>query len=325
MGRRADPLNEDMIRVSIGTAGVLGLARVPMAVAPTTAYLMLGDRCAMNCAFCAQARDSRANESMLSRVSWPLFPFAEVCERLAEAAARGQLRRCCIQVTVGDDVYRRTLRAVRALKSASLPVDVAILADVEQVSELIAAGVDHVGLGLDAACERIFRRVKGGNWGRMLRLIAETARRFPGHLALHLIVGLGETEREMIARIAWAHELGAEVGLFAFTPLPGTPMTDRPPPSLSQYRRVQAARHLIVRCGARLSDLYFDARGRLRGIRVPAWRQLLADGQAFRTSGCPDCNRPFYNERPGGPMYNYPRPLTPQEAQQAIAEMEVEG
>ncbi len=37
------------IRVSIGTAGVLGLAQVPMVVAPTTAYLMLGERCVMNC------------------------------------------------------------------------------------------------------------------------------------------------------------------------------------------------------------------------------------------------------------------------------------
>jgi biotin synthase len=26
-----------------------------------------------------------------------------------------------------------------------------------------------------------------------------------------------------------------------------------------------------------------------------------------------DCNRPFYNESPGGPIYNYPRNLTAQE------------
>ncbi len=324
MGRCTEPVN-DQVRVSIGTAGVLGLARVPMAVAPTTAYLMLGERCAMNCAFCAQARDSRADGRMLSRVSWPLFPLDEVCAHLSVAAASGQLRRCCIQVTAGRDAHRKALRLVRELRRATgLPVDVAILADLEQVSELIAAGVDHVGLGLDAACERVFRAVKGGHWSHMVRLVTETAHRFPGHLALHLIVGLGETEREMIERIAWAHELGVEVGLFAFTPLPGTPLAERPPPSLAQYRRVQAARYLIVRCGMRLSHLRFDGRQTLRGITFPRWRQLLADGQAFRTSGCPDCNRPFYNERPGGPMYNYPRPLAPQEARRAIAEMEIE-
>ncbi len=46
---------------------------------------------------------------------------------------------------------------------------------------------------------------------------------------------------------------------------------------------------------------------------------LLAAGEAFRTSGCPDCNRPYYNERPGGPLYNYPRPLTASEARRELA------
>ena len=26
----------------------------------------------------------------------------------------------------------------------------------------------------------------------------------------------------------------------------------------------------------------------------------------FNTYGCEGCNRPFYNERPSGPIYNYP-------------------
>ena len=40
------------------------------------------------------------------------------------------------------------------------------------------------------------------------------------------------------------------------------------------------------------------------------------NGQAFQTSGCPGCNRPYYNERPGRTMFNYPRPLTPEESLQ---------
>ena len=38
----------------------------------------------------------------------------------------------------------------------------------------------------------------------------------------------------------------------------------------------------------------------------------------FETSGCPGCNRPYYNERPGGMLYNYPRPLTAAEAAREI-------
>jgi biotin synthase-related radical SAM superfamily protein len=53
-------------------------------------------------------------------------------------------------------------------------------------------------------------------------------------------------------------------------------------------------------------------------VGVASWR---VDGEAFCTAGCPGCNRPFYNERPAGPMYNYPRPLTPAEVEAACSEM----
>ncbi|MDH5792671.1 MAG: radical SAM protein, partial [Candidatus Bathyarchaeota archaeon] len=50
------------------------------------------------------------------------------------------------------------------------------------------------------------------------------------------------------------------------------------------------------------------------GVDAETLESALADGEAFRTSGCPGCNRPYYNERPSGPFYNYPRNLTPEEA-----------
>lgn len=328
--------NLDTIHVSIGTATVLGLSDAPLSVAPTTAYLMLGGRCAMHCAFCAQSQDSEASEQSLSRVIWPPFALDAVCERLARAEREGTLRRCCIQVTAGAAAYRDALEAVRAIRAAtSLPLDVAILpADLAQVAELVGAGVDHIGFGLDAACRRVFERVKGGHWAHVMQMIEGTARQFPGHAAVHLIVGLGETEQELVERILWARDLGLEVGLFAFTPVRGTPLADRPPPPLTQYRRMQAARWLIVRRGARGDDFAFDSNGVLSGILRPGWPELLAgspamdgapanDGEAFRTSGCPDCNRPFYNERPGGTMYNYARPLTAVEVARALDEMEL--
>jgi biotin synthase len=53
---------------------------------------------------------------------------------------------------------------------------------------------------------------------------------------------------------------------------------------------------------------------------VPYLQEVLADGKAFETSGCPDCNRPYYNESPRGVMFNYHRPLVAGEIQQAISE-----
>lgn len=314
-------MTDATINVSLGTAAVLGLIDVPMAVAPTTAYLMLGGRCLMNCAFCAQARDSQAGALNLSRVTWPEFELRRVLERLPGAVAQGLVRRACLQVTVVASAFEQTLEIVRAVHAVSaLPFDVAILPrDMAQVRELLDAGVDHVGFGLDAASERVFRQVKGGSWARSLSLISETAQAHPGRGAIHLIVGLGETEREMAERIQWAHDRGLVVGLFAFTPVRGTHLAGLPPPPLGVYRRMQGARWLIVHGWARVEDMAFGAGERLDHFGV----FVFIPGDAFRTSGCPDCNRPFYNEQPSGPLYNYPRPLTEEEAARAIWEMEV--
>ena len=313
------------VNVSIGTAAVLGLADVRMDVAPTTAYLMLGGRCRMACAFCAQARTSLARAVNLSRITWPPFDEREVLDRLAEVAARGDFRRVCLQVTAGQDHLRRTFELVEAVRGAcDLPVDAVILPrSVDQVEALLNAGVEHIGFGLDAACERVFRRVKRTDWKRSLELVEEAALRFPGHVAVHLIVGLGETEREMAEMIQRMHDLGVIVGLFAFTPVRGTAMQDQPPPPLDTYRRMQVARYLISHDLATLGDFVFSAEGRLVSFGRPHLAELLADGLAFQTSGCPDCNRPFYNERPGGPLYNYPRPLRPAEALRVISELGV--
>jgi biotin synthase len=202
-----------------------------------------------------------------------------------------------------------------------LPIDAAFLPrNLSEIQALFEAGLDHLGFGLDAASERVFAQTKGLGWENLLRLIEETASRYPGRVAVHLIVGLGETEEEMVKMIQRMHDLGAIVGLFAFTPLAGTRMESCPPPSLTSYRRIQIARHLIVHNLARAEDFSFSEEGKLMAFPPLDLKILLSDGEAFRTSGCPDCNRPYYNERPSGPLYNFPYPLSPAEVCQALKE-----
>jgi biotin synthase len=223
-------------------------------------------------------------------------------------------------VTASKDSFSHTLILLRQIKSiCQVPVDTSFLPrDVSQAETLFDAGLDHLGFGLDAASECVFREVKGGSWRRIWGLMESTSHRFPGHVAAHLIVGLGESEREMLYTIQALHDLGIVIGLFAFTPVPGTSLADQPPPPLGSYRRIQAARWLVVHGVAQLADFTFTSDGQLQRLGRPDWWELLASGDAFRTSGCPDCNRPFYNERPGGAMYNFPRPLTPEEATMAL-------
>jgi len=316
------------IHVSIGTAGVLNLASVPMETPPTTAYLMLGGRCAMSCAFCAQAHESQASALLLSRVTWPEYSLGEVLAGLVPAAQRGDIRRVCIQVTVSKESYHQTLDAVRGIRQSlpELPIDVAMLPhDMAQVDELLQAGVDHIGIGLDAASRSVYERVKGGGWERAVSLVEETATRHPGRVAVHLIVGLGETERDAVEMIQHWHDRDVTVGLFAFTPVRGTPLGGLPPPDLDAYRRIQVARYLICKRHIVMDGFGFSENGELVDFGVSDLERLVADGEAFRTSGCPDCNRPFYNERPGGVMYNYPRSLTTSEYHQAVAEMDLKS
>lgn len=315
------------VYVSIGTAAVLGLNDAKVDVAPTTAYLMLGGRCAMNCAFCAQARESHASALSLSRVTWPAYPLGEVVHRIALAYHRRELRRACLQVTFTRQAFRQTLHVVQAIRAAcNIPVDAAILPrDMDEVRQLIEAGVEHIGFGLDAACRRVFEQVKGGNWERSIEMIRQASSTFPGRVAVHLIVGLGETERDMAEMIQRMHDWGVTVGLFAFTPVRGTIMESYPPPPLDQYRRMQVVRYLIAHDMATWEQFVFDEAGRLIHIDIEGWRELVSDGRAFETSGCPDCNRPYYNERPGGTMYNYPRRLTPAEIAEALAELQMDS
>jgi len=310
------------IRVSLGTAVALGLSDVRADVLPTTAYLMVGERCVRDCAFCAQARSSTARADALSRVTWPLYDEQVTLAALATAAESGCIRRACFQATASPGTVAEVARLARAVRAAAnIPVSTSARPDsLAGLDVLLEAGVGRVGLSLDAASPTVYRAVKGGDVEDAWTFLAAASRRHPGRIATHLIVGLGESERDMVAAIQRAHDLGVTVGLFAFTPVRGTGLTHRPPPALEHYRRMQVARYLIVNSHSH-EEFRFDDEGRLIrfGLAGEELGALLADGVVFQTSGCPDCNRPYYNERPGGVIYNYARPLTPEEIELAIA------
>jgi len=46
--------------------------------------------------------------------------------------------------------------------------------------------------------------------------------------------------------------------------------------------------------------------------KLDLWN-IVDNTNAFITSGCPGCNRPYYTSRPSGPIYNYPRNLNKNE------------
>jgi biotin synthase len=109
--------------------------------------------------------------------------------------------------------------------------------------------------------------------------------------------------------------MGVLPALFAFTPIRGTALEKKSPPALESYRRVQLARYLIVEGLTRADGMHFEGEGKIASFSLAkeALEKAVKSGEPFRTSGCRDCNRPFYNEKPGGPVYNYPRKISREE------------
>jgi biotin synthase-related radical SAM superfamily protein len=277
---------------------------------------------------------SRTRLGMLSRVSWPVFETETVLAKMARAVENRRIKRVCVQALNYPRVIDDLVALAQAIRRCSpVPVSVSCQpADGEDVERLAEAGVDRVGIPLDAASKEVFDEVKGVNvggpyrWERQLELLRKATRVLGrGRVTTHLIVGLGESERDMAEAIQRCIDIGVLPALFAFTPVAGTPLHGRPQPSAQSYRRMQIVRFLIVHGIVSFDMMRFDDNECISdfGIGESNLLEVAGCGDAFLTSGCPDCNRPFYNERPSGPIYNYPRMLSRRELLEAKKQLGV--
>jgi len=314
------------IRVSVGSAIVLGLLSGKLDAAPTTAYLMTyrKGKCVANCGFCPQARESRSRADMLSRVSWPVFPIEKILSRLDKAVIDGEIKRVCIQALNYPEVFTDLIAFTRAIRQkTNVPISISCQPpNSENIRQLGKAGAERIGIPLDAATEKLFDKVKGlsaggpYDWEKQFKLLGEAVDIFgKGKVSTHLIVGLGETEREMVEIIQRCVDMGVLPALFAFTPIAGTALEHVPQPLIQGYRRIQIARHLIVHGITRCEDMRFDEESCISDFSVDKQTllRIIQMDVPFLTSGCPDCNRPYYNEKPSGPMYNYPKEISQKE------------
>jgi len=326
----------EKVRVSVGSAIVLGLTGGRLDAAPTTIYMLTyyAGKCSANCGFCPQAKTSSSRADMLSRVTWPAFPTEEVLSKIAQAAEKKTTRRVCIQALNYPTVFDDVIALAREIRSRSkVPLSVSCHPiDRKQIEQLKQEGVDRISIALDAATKEIFDRVKGASiqspytWKKQRKALEDAVEVLGrGCVSTHLIVGLGETEREMTETIQWCVDSGVYPGLFAFTPILGTALENHPQPHIKTYRRVQIARYLIIHGKTRYENMEFSVDGRLVdfGVSKEELKHAIKTGSPFLTSGCPGCNRPYYNEKPSGPLYNYPRPLMPDDLNEVERQLEI--
>lgn len=316
----------EKIRVSVGSAMVLGLIAGKLDAPPTTVYLLTyrEGKCSANCGFCPQARTSTSRADMLSRVTWPPFQTEKVFDSIAETARKNSIQRICIQATNYPRVFTDLIALAVGIKSrAKVPLSNSIPPfSSKELQELCQAGVNRVSIALDAATSTLFDEVKGTkaaspySWEKHRRALEDAVQVFGRNsVSSHLIVGLGENEKQLAESMQWCVDMGICPSLFAFTPILGTALENMSQPKISVYRRVQLARYFIVNEKTRVENMQFDDEGKIvdYGVSQLLLNQALEFDAVFQTSGCPGCNRPYYNEKPSGPIYNYPRPLTREE------------
>ncbi|TFG31360.1 radical SAM protein [Candidatus Thorarchaeota archaeon] len=322
------------IRLSLGTAIELGLEVGEKDSNFLTIFLMTyyEGKCKANCAFCPQARDSTAASDRLSRISWPEYTLDSVLEHWPSP---GKFRRICIQTICYDKVVDDVVVIVRKLREISkLPISVAIHPlSADGMKKLESVGVSNIGIAVDASTPELFDEIKGKTrdsdyrWNTHLAAIKTALQIFgKGRVTTHLIIGLGETEKEAVEFIFQMAKMGVNVGLFAFTNIKGTALENKMQPDISVYRRIQVIRYLIEKGELKESQVAFNEQGHIIiNIDSKRLQDILSSGLAFQVSGCKGCNRPFYNERPRGPMYNYPRLLRDDEILKALEESGLMG
>jgi len=312
----------DHVQMSLAAAIVLGLRRGRFQRGGYTRCLNLlltyDQGCAANCAYCGLARDRQGEyaEKSFIRVEWPTAPTDEIIER---AAGRTRwIERMCISMITHRRSNADTLDILsRWRRSPGLDaIPVSILSNPSTMSrddliDLRDAGAERFTIAVDAATEPIFdatrgRGVRGSNRWHQYWDAFDMAHEVFGRekVGVHLICGMGETEREMIETMDRARAKG-EYGclqLFAFNPESGSRMQDDPRVELGQFRRVQLARYLLDKGLVRAENMSFDPQGRIVDFGVPPdiHQQAVDTGVPFRTSGCPgsecdvsSCNRPF--------------------------------
>ncbi len=294
-----------LVRVSIGSLAAMKKGFLRASAKPGIAYVMQYSPhgCSATCAFCTQSVTSSSSKEFLSRVPWPVIDI----ENLLQMLEKSNFSRICLQSVIKKDFIEEALELTSKVSSIRKKVSVSITPiPVRYLRYFAREGADYLGVGLDASSEEVSHRVlKPYPWKLYWRFIEEGVKVFgERHVVTHIIVGLGESSKDLLGTVEKLYELGSEVSLFAFTPMRGTLMDDYRMPSMREYRFAQVATYLIFQ-GYKWREFTLFRNGKPY-IRPEFLDEVLNKPAAFITRGCPGCNRPFYTERPGKELYNFP-------------------
>jgi len=289
--------------------------------------------CRANCAYCGLARHREADRDYADRnfirVDWPSVPMAKIAQIVGEDPDASLFHRMCISMITHPRSDEDTVSVLKTWTDHVDPdaIPISILSNPttmerQDVQTLRDMGSDIFTVALDAATPEIFDRTRGKgvqspHSGKKYWEILMDARDIfgPQKFGAHIIVGMGETEFEILELVQQLVDLGGHSHMFCFYPEQGSLMDHLPATPRDQWRRVQLARYMIDYYGVRVEQMKFDDQGRVInfGLAQAELDNVIDAGTAFRTSGCPGkfsedisaCDRP-YGDSPPSDIASYP-------------------
>jgi biotin synthase len=327
----------EYVQMSTAAAITLGIMKGQMYRCSCTRCLNLlltyPEGCRANCAYCGLARHREAERDYADRnfirVDWPAVPMEQVVDIVARDGANSPFHRMCISMITHPRSDEDTVSVLRRWTERIDPgvIPVSILSNPttmtrDDVKRLRDLGADIFTVALDAATPEIFERTRGKgvqsphSWQKYWEILLAARDIFGAQkFGAHIIVGMGETEREVLALVQRLVDLGGHSHMFCFFPEKGSLMDHLPATPRDQWRRVQLGRYLIDYRGARVEKMCFDSQGRVTDFGLPQDEldEVIDAGVAFRTSGCPGkfaedisaCDRP-YGDSPPSNIASYP-------------------
>jgi biotin synthase len=327
----------EYVQMSTAAAITLGVTQGKMYRCDCTRCLNLlltyPEGCRANCAYCGLARHREAERDYADRnfirVDWPAVPMETVVDIVAKDGANSPFHRMCISMITHPRSDNDTVDVLKKWTSRIDPdtIPVSILSnpttmgrnDVQTLRDL---GADIFTVAMDAATPELFDRTRGKGvqsphkWKKYWEVLLDARDIFgPQKFGAHIIVGMGETEYEVLQLVQELVDLGGHSHMFCFFPESGSLMDHLPATPRDQWRRVQLARYLIDYRGVRIEQMTFDDMGRVSSYGLPSGEldDIIDAGLAFRTSGCPGkfqedisaCDRP-YGDSPPSDIASYP-------------------
>ncbi|RMD94471.1 MAG: radical SAM protein [Calditrichaeota bacterium] len=281
--------------------------------------------CYSDCAYCglARTRPGKYEEKSFIRVDWPLVETDQVVDRLVKY--ENKLTRLCISMVTHGHAYRDTVDITeRIVRRVRTPLSILVAPPTlnrERLQVFKDLGVDMIGVGLDAVTEEVFfnRRTnvpQGGlRWDNYWEIIHASRDIFgPWKVNCHVLVGLGESDRDLVDMFYYLKNRQIFAYLFCFNPEPDSRMGTWPKSSITRWRRIQLIKYMIEECDLERHRIIFDDRGEIIKLKLPATQvdKVVNLGVPFMTNGCPGengepgCTRPYGSYRPSEPYRDYP-------------------